>query len=257
MEANALKARFDRDGFCVKRQFLPPAEFAALRRELDRYIAEVVPTLPDSHAFYEDRTRPETLKQMQHMSVDPFFQASCRNPHWTALASHLLGEPAEPIGAAEWFDKPPGTKHPTPPHQDNYYFHLEPGNILTMWLALEDVDEENGCLRYVRGSHRRGRLPHAASGELGFSQGLVEFGPAEVADEEPAILRANDLAIHHGWTIHRAEPNRSAARHRRSFVIAYRGASCRVDEAAAARYREQLRQQHQTLGLRAASGAEA
>ena len=42
---------------------------------------------------------------------------------------------------------PPGVDHPTPPHQDNYYFNLKPLNVV-IWLALDDVDDENGCLRY-------------------------------------------------------------------------------------------------------------
>jgi len=40
---------------------------------LDRYIRDVVPTLPDGDAFYQDRSRPETLKQMLHMGCDPYF----------------------------------------------------------------------------------------------------------------------------------------------------------------------------------------
>jgi phytanoyl-CoA hydroxylase len=33
---------------------------------------------------------------------------------------------------------------------------LDPCEALTMWLVLEKVDEENGCVRYVRGSHKHG-----------------------------------------------------------------------------------------------------
>ncbi|HZL89454.1 MAG TPA: hypothetical protein VFB96_13905, partial [Pirellulaceae bacterium] len=71
-------AACDRAGFVIVRQLLPAAEFAELMRQLDRYIREVVPTLPDAHAFYDDKRRPETLKQMQHMGGDPFF-ANYRN----------------------------------------------------------------------------------------------------------------------------------------------------------------------------------
>jgi len=35
--------------------------------------------------------------------------------------------------APEWFNKPPATNHITPPHQDNYYFCLEPPNVVTIW----------------------------------------------------------------------------------------------------------------------------
>ena len=50
----------------------------------------------------------------------------------------------------QWFNKPPGTNNVTPPHQDNYYFCLAPSNVVTVWMALDDVDAENGCLLLAR-----------------------------------------------------------------------------------------------------------
>ena len=158
MTESTRKAEYDRDGFIVVRNFLPPEEFAELQERLDHYIAEVVPTLPDCDAFYHDKSRPETLKQLQHMKHDPYFANYHENHHWRDLATELIGEPCE-AKDPEWFNKPCGTDHPTPPHQDNFYFCLRPANVLTMWLALDHVDAENGCLRYVRGSHVEGIRP--------------------------------------------------------------------------------------------------
>ncbi|MFN8708440.1 MAG: phytanoyl-CoA dioxygenase family protein, partial [Planctomyces sp.] len=62
-----LKAQYDRDGYVVVRQLLSAEDFRDLQQELERYVREVVPTLPETAAFYVDRSRPETLKQMQHM----------------------------------------------------------------------------------------------------------------------------------------------------------------------------------------------
>ncbi len=45
-------------------------DFTELCDNLDRYICEVVPNLPDADAFYQDRSRPETLKQMQAMGAN-------------------------------------------------------------------------------------------------------------------------------------------------------------------------------------------
>lgn len=245
---SAFQESFDRDGFVVVPQLLAPAEFACLREELDRYIREVVPTLSDADAFYLDKRRPETLKQLQHMGVDPFFRDYSRHPVWTALAAALLGE--EVAGQdPEWFNKPAGTESPTPPHQDNYYFCLTPPSVVTIWMALDDVDEENGCLRYIRGSHRRGVRPHGRSNILGFSQGVSDFGPDDLAEEVSVHLAPGDVVAHHGNTIHRAEPNRSATRNRRSFALVYRGASCQRDTAAYERYLGNLKSQHAELGL--------
>lgn len=243
---DTLKSDFDRNGFVVVRNFLTGAEFADLNRELDRYIRDVVPSLPDTAAFYQDRSRPETLKQLQHMAGDPFFAAYRDQPLWKELAELLVGEECA-VQEPEWFNKPPGTEHPTPPHQDNYYFCLRPPNVVTLWLALDPADDENGCLRYVAGSHRRGIRTHNATSVLGFSQGISDYGPADQAAEVAVHLAPGDLLAHHGETIHRAEPNRSPTRIRRAFAMVYRGQSCRRDEAAFERYTAALTAQHNEL----------
>ena len=51
--------------------------------------------LPDRAAFYVDKSRPETLKQMQHMGGDLFFRDYPKHPTWVALAEALLGEEAQ------------------------------------------------------------------------------------------------------------------------------------------------------------------
>ncbi|WP_437222348.1 phytanoyl-CoA dioxygenase family protein [Planctomicrobium sp. SH661] len=159
-----------------------------------------------------------------------------------------VGEPAEAQGA-EWFNKPPRTEHVTPPHQDNFYFCLAPAQVLTMWLALDDVDDKNGCLRYVPGSHLRGIRPHNRTKTLGFSQGIVDYGDRDLEIEAAIHAQPGDVLIHHGDMIHRAEANRSNTRHRRSFAMVVRGQSCRRDEAAYQRYLDAATLHHQNMGL--------
>lgn len=235
MDFRSHQESFARDGFAVVRGFLPADEFVVLQSELDRYIRDVVPALGPTDAFYQDAGRPETLKQLHRMSQDPYFNEYRRHPRWVALAETLLGERAE-AEEPEWFNKPPGAEHATPPHQDNQYFNLTPPQVLTMWLALDRVDEENGALRYATGSHLRGRRLHGPSNILGFSQGIVDYGAADAEAERLITMAPGDLVVHHGETIHRADPNRSTTRSRRAFAMVFRGASCRVDEAARAAY---------------------
>jgi phytanoyl-CoA hydroxylase len=242
------KQAFDEHGFVIVRQFLSADELTELATNLARYIRDVVPHLPDADAFYQDRGRPETLKQLQHMDGDPYFRDYQRHPKWVALAEALLGEPAR-AEAPEWFNKPPCTNHVTPPHQDNFYFCLEPPQVLTIWLALDRVDAENGCLRYVDGSHRRGFRQHSRSQILGFSQGICDYTADDFTREVAALLEPGDAVVHHGMTIHRADANLSAERHRRSFALVFKGLSCGRDEAAFARYQAAARKQHQELGL--------
>lgn len=247
-DLSALRQQYDRDGFVVVREFLGLDELSLLQRELQRYITLVVPHLPDSDAFYVDRLRPETLKQLQHMGGDAFFAEYRRHARWGELAAALIGESCE-AQEPEWFNKPPGTSHETPPHQDNFYFCLQPPHVATLWLALDPVDTENGCLRYVAGSHRSGFRPHQRTQLIGFSQGINDYGPRDESREFVVELQPGDLVAHHGMTIHRADANRSPNRHRRAFAMVYRGTSCTHDEAARRRYQESLATQHESLGL--------
>ena len=248
MQVNSEQALFQRDGFVVIRGLLPPGEMSQLQENLDRYVRDVVPTLPDADAFYDDRARPETLKQLQRMGQDSFFESYGRHARWVEAAESLLGEPAV-AEQPEWFNKPPGTNHVTPPHQDNYYFCLTPPSVLTIWLALDDVDAENGCLRYVAGSHKCGFRTHAKSKILGFSQGITDYTADDFVREVAVTLRAGDAVAHHGMAIHRADANLSATRNRRSFAMVFKGVSCRRDATAYERYMAAAREQHHELGL--------
>ncbi len=248
MQDHALKASYDRDGFVVVRRFLDEPQLAMLQANLDRYVREIVPTLPATAAFYQDRSRAETLKQLQHMVDDPFFRDYTRQPKWIGLAQTLVGEPVE-CDSPEWFNKPPGTAHSTPPHQDNFYFCLRPSNVVTIWLALDPVDDENGCLHYVVGSHRDGIRPHGASQVLGFSQAITDYSDQDEARAAAVHLHPGDIVAHHGETIHRAGANSSTTRHRRAFAMVFKGVSCRRDASAYDRYERALQGQHKSLGI--------
>jgi phytanoyl-CoA hydroxylase len=247
MSFQHLKPDYDRDGYVIVRQLLAPHDFAELSQNLDRYVGEIVPGLPDSDAFYDvDKSRPETLKQLHRMDQDPFFAGYVRHPKWVALAEALVGEPVTAM-APEWFNKPPQSKTGTPPHQDNYYSCLVPCNVLTIWMAMDRIDDENACLRFVRGSHLEEVRPHAASRVLGFSQHITDYGPRDEAREVPIHLQPGDVSVHHGNLIHLAGANRSATRHRRAFAMVFLGQSCRRDERAYQRYLDAVKQQHALL----------
>lgn len=247
MDWNRLKTEFATRGFVVIRGFLAGEPLAELQRELERYVREVVPGLPAGDAFFDDPHRPETLRQMHRMEQDPYFADYLHHPLWNRTAAELLGENVQTPAGAEWFNKPPGSRTATPPHQDNYYFCWSPPRVLTMWLALDEIDAENGCLRYVAGSHRAGLRPHDRTTTLGFSQGISDFDVADSEYEIAVHAAPGDVLIHHGNTIHRAEGNSTADRHRRSFAMVFRGVSCVRDEGAWANYQEAVRQQQSQL----------
>jgi phytanoyl-CoA hydroxylase len=237
----SLKSDMDRDGYVVLRGFLAQTELARVQRRMDRYIAEVVPRLPATDAFYEEKGRAETLKQLQAIDREvPLFDDAVQG-RLSQLAELLLGESVIKKDL-QWFNKPPQIGQPTPPHQDGFYFRLVPNEALTFWLALDDVDESNGCVRYIPGSHRTGMRPHGRSNVLGFSQGITDFDDTDHRTEVPVHAKPGDLLVHHSLTIHRAEGN-SSARHRRALGQVFYGASAQHDKAGMEQYQRQLHEQ--------------
>ena len=237
---------FDRDGFAVIREFYSSKEWHDVLGNFDRHLAQVVPTLPDEAVFYEDKQRPASMMRLENMEkYDPYFDKLLRSDPFTCFASALLGETAVPQ-YVEMFAKVPRLGKPTPPHQDGNYFMLVPNNALTFWLPIDPVDEDNGCVRYVRGSHRRGMRRHEPSGVFGFSLGITDYGPEDEKDEAPVCLQPRDVVIHHSMTIHRTDAN-PTDRLRRAIGLVYYAQRAQVDQAAA-EYLETMRQQWKASG---------
>ena len=118
---------------------------------------------------------------------------------------------------------------------------LEPCHALTMWMALDPVDEENGCVRYVRGSHLLGLRPHGRTQTLGFSQGITDFGSAPDLDNEVSCpAKPGDLLAHHALTIHRADSNKSPTRSRRALGFIFYSAKARENTTNHRNYQQDL-----------------
>ena len=76
-------------------------------------------------------------------------------------------------------------------------------------IAVDESTPENGALTVQSGSHKIGRLPHCASGVMGFSQTLIE--PVSVDDypEVQLCMQPGDICLHHTNTIHYSGANNS------------------------------------------------
>jgi phytanoyl-CoA hydroxylase len=243
----ALRQKYDQDGFVIVRGLYAVEQFRELQAQLDRYVREIVPTLPKDAAFFNDYSRPETLRQMQslHRHDAWFGRFMAGGPH-VPLLEFLLRDRFSPQGL-DWFNKLPHDTQATPAHQDGFYWCRKPNVACGLWIALDPVDRDNGCLWYARGSQRQGVLPHAASGVLGFSQGLLNFDPA-AADAVPIELAPGDAVAHSSATIHWTGTNRTP-RHRRAIATFCFGASTERDEKAFARYRESVKAQLEKRGI--------
>ncbi len=239
---NELTTEFEQDGYAALRPLYNSEDMAQINAEIDRFINDVVPEMPSESVYYEDPEDKSSLKQLQRMfEYDPYFEDLMLNGLPRKIAETVLGENVIPVNM-QYFNKPAGIGKPTPPHQDGYYFHLSPCRAVTGWLALEPVDEENGCIHYVRGSHKHeGFRDHGQTGVLGFSQGMTDFG----TDEDKAETRsfpgdAGTFLMHDSKTIHWAGANQSKTRSRKALGFIYYAESAQLDEKAANAYQDKL-----------------
>jgi phytanoyl-CoA hydroxylase len=241
---------FTNNGFLGLPGFFQDAELTELQHNVTRFLESVLPQLPSEHVFYEECGNRATLKQIQQLGEhDAWFAQLASQGRIPRLAEQLLGARAIPRNI-QYFNKPPMIGKPTPPHQDGHYFMLDPCEAVTMWLALDDVDEQNGCVRYSAGSHRRGMREHASTGTLGFSRGITDYPqPADLKNEVACPARPGDLLVHHAMTIHRADNNRSADRQRRALGFIFYSERAREDAAAHEAYQRELAARLRTDGL--------
>jgi len=236
-----LARRFKEDGFVCLPGFLDAETIAGILDRIARIKAGVTNGIPQERFFYETKGAPETLKQVQELyRWDEYFHALMFGGKAIELAQVLLEDKAVPINM-QYFIKPPAVSKPTPPHQDGFYFMLDPCEAVTMWVALEPVDQETGCVRYLRGSHKAGLQDHSRTDVLGFSQAVDGFERLRDDYEEVAFPAApGTLLAHHALTVHRADANRSGTRTRQALGFIYFAARAKVDEARHAAYQRRL-----------------
>lgn len=138
----------------------------------------------------------------------PFFDTLARDPALVEAVEALIGRGVS-VYFSQVFFKPPRGGGPKPAHQDNFYFGpSDPEAVVTAWIALDDADEENGCLHYGRATHRGPILPHAAPTDRPFDLQIAETEVARL-DMRPAPVPKGGVAFHHGGTVHRSADNRS------------------------------------------------
>ncbi len=243
-----IEESFNRDGFVHVERCLPSEELNVVRIQVERYRREIVPHLNPAEAFYEEQRQPNNLKQLQRMEQhDEWFLNFALQSRWLKLAEQLLQHNVI-LNGVEWFNKPKLSGKPTPPHQDGFYFCLNPDEAVTFWLAIDAADEENGCLKYASKSHLGDIRTHGCSQVLGFSQTILDFNKNDQVNSHAAILEPGDMVAHHSRTIHWAGANCSN-RTRQGLALVFFSARARRDEKAFRRYQESFKRHHSAIAI--------
>ena len=233
MDYNSLARDFHGRGLLILERLFAPDELDEIDAELQRYITHVDPSGHCERVVYEKGPGRKIRNLFDMDQHSEFFSALARTPNLLGLAEAIFGDRALLI-SVELFGKPAGVGSEVPYHQDNAYFNLAPDHALTCWIALADATQENGCVRYIDGSHKLGNLPHVPSGVKGNSMRLKAL-PPDAGPEVCGVVRRGGALIHHCNTIHRSEPNRSD-RDRPGLLFVYKAARCRIDTSRAKNY---------------------
>ena len=134
--------------------------------------------------------------------------------------AHLAGEPGMRLLHDNLIWKPPNGKALLA-HQDGAYTQfLEPPNMTTCWMALDDTARNTGTIYYARGSNAWGHMAaggqfHAPDDWLGH---MREVAPDADVELVPIEVPAGGAAFHDGWCFHGSPPNQQTDAQRRSII---------------------------------------
>ena len=215
--------QFQADGYFIVRGALPDAVLQPIRDLIDRNVDAHARELHAEGAIesmYADASFERRLALLYRDSESRMrsWNTFLFSPELYALVRHraildalqpLLGEEISFNGDYHLRPKLPGSTNTAfPMHQDSQYYGPETGHILviSVWIPLVDVDERNGCLWLIPGSHKWGLLPGArrADHNMVSSEDVEQRGTAV-----PEPMRCGDFLAFHNLTFHGSKVNRS------------------------------------------------
>jgi ectoine hydroxylase-related dioxygenase (phytanoyl-CoA dioxygenase family) len=99
--------------------------------------------------------------------------------------------------------------------------------VVTVWLAVDDSDVENGCMKVIPGSHRWGALEHHQVDDpsryvLNLETDVDESQAVDI------ILKAGEMSLHDAWILHGSHANHSPRR-RCGYTMRYMPTEVRLD----------------------------
>ncbi len=146
---------------------------------------------------------------------DDLFQRLGLNETIVGIIEQILGSDLRMFRNALLL-KPPSVGSAKGMHQDSPYWPIEPMSLCSCWFALDDANEENGCMKVLSGGHRTGSLPHVRVTD----DFVVEEGAYDAGKAVSAPVRAGGGLFFHSLVPHCTAPNRSDM-WRRAIALSY------------------------------------
>ncbi|MEZ5274948.1 MAG: phytanoyl-CoA dioxygenase family protein [Opitutaceae bacterium] len=225
-------AAYARDGFVRVKGVFSATELDEIEAFFDDYLEDPSGALENNTIPLKVAHRGATLEQVDRTKG----QVRCLHPHRThpdpvnrwylheniaAVLDGLFGKPAL-AAQTMYYYKPPGAKGQGM-HQDNFYLLTAPAVCIGAWTAIDDADEENGCLWMAPGSHREGIFcPDKDLTEPWLNYGDTHIAPYPRQHRPvPVPVKRGETLFFHGLIIHGSGPNRTANKWRRTFIGHY------------------------------------
>ncbi|CAA9524557.1 MAG: hypothetical protein AVDCRST_MAG79-413 [uncultured Thermoleophilia bacterium] len=215
---------YRRDGFLVVEDWLPADEVERVRVHFHRCFEHQWETglAPDEVNYDPATTPPNRTRQLCNVwKADRTLAATTLAERTAAFAAALADVPGLRLIQDNMIWKPPSGAALLC-HQDAAYLPwLDPPNMTTCWMALDDTRADTGTIFYVRGSNGWPRAPlggtfHAPEDWLAHVRASMPSG-AEL-ELVPIEVPAGGAAFHDGWTFHGSPPNERADAQRRSII---------------------------------------
>ncbi|HRX77719.1 MAG TPA: phytanoyl-CoA dioxygenase family protein [Pirellulaceae bacterium] len=193
-------ASFNRNGYLKSLRVFEANEITDIRAYFDRLLSEALANGADSYSI--------SSAHLKHGRVYDILSDS----RIVAYVKDLLGDNVIGWGS-HFFCKMPHDGKRVAWHQDASYWPLDRSKTVTVWLAIDDADVGNGCMRFLAGSHEFGHLTYRASSPEEHNvldqtvENAEQYG-TPVDDE----LAAGEISIHSDLLLHGSEANDSDRR---------------------------------------------
>jgi ectoine hydroxylase-related dioxygenase (phytanoyl-CoA dioxygenase family) len=230
MKMTAEETQFwDENGFLIREGVFDKDDLEILRAALEELQGKATAAEGDSDRYIFSLFGGEgAIRQVQQIAepheASGAFMTLSRDPRILDVVEGIIG-PNILLYYSMLMMKPPSGGAAAPWHQDMSFFVHDSARLVAAQVYLDDATLENGCVRVVPGSHKRGLLNHFEGDRFtGVVQGdTTAFDEAQVSVTVPA----GSIALWHGLTLHSSLPNNSG-RPRRAVVFEYKDPASRI-----------------------------
>lgn len=233
----AQKQAFAADGYVHLPGVLSEAEVDELAVVYERFLGgEIEVPGKDFCDMSGDYGKPreefELFNVMLPRRYYPPWQGNILERRAASIAAQLCG-PGMQIDYDQLLAKKPGGANAVFAwHQDQAYWPVtEDPRTATIWCAIDHSTIENGCMRFVPGSHREPKLRRHAplKGDREDSHTLVAEVDEQRDELRPVPIARGDVTVHNERVIHGSGGNTSAG-WRRAYVVAFRSEATIAEE---------------------------